>query len=141
MFPFARAGSICAFLLWLGGLALAAYLTLVHYQPAVLACPTTGLWHCAHVLHSAGSTVGPLPLATWGGLWLILAATVRHYKMRSISRVLGVVGLLGLGWAWFYEWHVHAVCLWCTGLQAIILWQCVLLARNTMHPASPSSPL
>lgn len=105
------------------GILIAGYLTWVHYQPTLLTCPSGGLWHCARVLHSAGSTLGPVPLATVGGLWLLAAWLTDHAGPWRVRPVLMVSGSWGLGWAWGYEWHLHALCVWCTLLQGIILIQ------------------
>jgi uncharacterized membrane protein len=78
------------------GWAIALYLTWVHYQPAVLMCPATGVWHCARVLHSAGSAIGPVPLATLGGLWLLLWRQPRSRWWNTAGFLLAA---LGLGWA------------------------------------------
>lgn len=115
------------------GIVIAGYLTWVHYQPAMLTCPSGGLWHCARVLHSAGSAIGPLPLATWGGLWFVAVWMTDHSALWWVRRVLMAAGALGLGWAWSYEWQLQAICLWCTGIQSIIVIQLIVWGKQDMR--------
>ncbi len=103
---------------WILGLLIAGYLTWVHYQPQILQCPDVGPINCTAVLHSPGSHISIIPLAIIGGIWLAFIPWLRTTRWNTSAAGLGV---LGLGWAWWHEWALHAICLWCSGLQIIIL--------------------
>ena len=53
------------------GLAVAVYLTVVHYAQGQvpLACASSGLVNCELVTSSAQSTLGPAPVAVLGLVW------------------------------------------------------------------------
>lgn len=113
------------------GIAVATYLTIVHYSTsAVLACPDTGLINCLKVTTSPQSLVLGIPVAAIGlayfavslvlclpGLWrkrsTVLAAGRLILASAGIGFVLYLVGteLLVLG----------VICLWCTAVHLIQL--------------------
>lgn len=115
------------------GAIISIYLTWVHYQPSVLACPQTGVINCSRVLHSPGSQIFGVPLALLGGLWL-LAALIAKYKGQVY--LLVVSGALGLIWAWGHEYIVHTICLWCTGMQLTVVYALVILVYRQLNVKS-----
>ena len=100
------------------GILIGFYLTLVHYASAPVACPVTAVINCVAVLHSAGSMLGPLPLALWGVMW-IMVARVLPRKLRSWLWM--PLGMGGIVWAVGHEWALGQICLWCSALQVDML--------------------
>lgn len=113
-------------LIWTGtlgpALLLALYLTGVHPAGGTVACPVTHVINCQTVLIGPGSVVWGVPLTDWGTLWaptgLVLAW---RFTPRGFLVAWILVGVSGLGWAWGHELSDHFLCLWCTGLQLLIL--------------------
>lgn len=100
---------------------LGVYLAGVHVAGGMIACPTVGIIHCQAVLTGPGSVVAGIPLPAWGALWAV-GGIVAVTRSRSIWATLWIVGgTAGLGWAWSHEWVDHAICLWCTGMQGLIV--------------------
>lgn len=118
-------------------LLLAIYLTGVHIAGATVACPTTHVINCQAVLTGPGSVVGGLPLPLWGAAWAILGGVLVWHGARSrwwTAWRFAAAG--GLGWAWAHEWSDHHLCLWCSGLQALILAGALLsIAWPSVHAA------
>lgn len=126
----ARPWLICA--AGLGGLAVAIYLTQVHYQGAALACTTTGPVDCDAVLHSSYALVPrtQLPVTLPGMAWF------------AGSALAGAMLGMGLGPGWLrpalLAWSVVGVgavlylvraevvvigrlCEWCTLVHLLVL--------------------
>ena len=97
------------------GVALAAYLTYVHYQPAALICTTGG--GCETVQQSkyavlAGIPVAVLGLAAWTGA-LVLAI----WDSALARTLLLAIALIALAFAVYLVvlqlFVIDAVCTWC----------------------------
>jgi uncharacterized membrane protein len=111
-------------LVLLGVLGIAAYLTWTHYAAVPVGCPAPVAGvpiDCARVLDSSGGSVAGLPLALWGGLWA-LAGWVIDRATRWVRLLWAAVGLAGVGWAVGHEAALGALCLWCTAMQAGIVF-------------------
>ncbi len=100
---------------------LGIYLTGVHVAGGAVACPTVSIIDCRTVLSGPGSVIAGIPLSTWGALWAAggIGIVMRHRSAWLTMWI--VIGLAGLGWAWTHEWVDHAICLWCTGMQGLVL--------------------
>ena len=116
-------------ILALGGLAVAAYLTVAHYtSPQTLACPDTGFINCAKVTTSPQSVVYGVPVAVVGLVYFALVLVACLPQMwRSPSRwvALGRLGLVSGAMA-FVIYLVGTellvlgvICLWCAVVHVI----------------------
>lgn len=108
-------------------IAVAAYLTWVHYQPQALICAVDG--GCHTVQSSRYAMIGPVPVALLGlglavallGLWAV--RWLRPPLAPAVS--IATVGLL-VGAVTYYGWLTHvelnvldAICQWCV-LSALL---------------------
>lgn len=111
------------------GTVIAAYLTLLHYVEGVpLYCPGGGIVNCGEVLTSPESVWGGVPVPLWGVLWFLTGLVLYHWRRFPprwkglaawIWSVIGLAAVLTLVYDEF--WVLHAICLWCSALHAIIL--------------------
>jgi uncharacterized membrane protein len=82
-------------LLGLVGLAISAYLTVVHYTAGQvpLACSTSGLVNCEQVTSSPESMLGPVPVAVlgvaWFGVFLLAVAEWAADQPASVRQGVG----------------------------------------------------
>ena len=103
-------------------LLLALYLTGVHLAGGTVACPVTRVINCQTVLTGPGSVVWGVPLTGWGALWALTGLIRTGRSMpRGFLVAWVLVGISGLGWAWGHELSDHFLCLWCTGLQLLMV--------------------
>jgi len=102
------------------GLAIAGYLTVVHYAGGTPGC---AIAHgCAVVQESAYATLAGVPVAVLGlaGYGAILVALARDGEgWRAATAFLALAGLGFSGWLTWVEIGVlRAVCVWCVGSAA-----------------------
>ncbi|MBX5467157.1 MAG: vitamin K epoxide reductase family protein [Firmicutes bacterium] len=106
-------------------LGITAYLTWAHWAHQQVVCPSSagGVIHCTQVLTGPGSVVFGLPFAFWGALWAAFGLFWPLWSRgnRWIGTVWEGIGLVALAWALGFEWRDHAVCLWCSAAQLMIL--------------------
>ena len=101
----------------LAGLAIAAYLTLVHYAGGE---PVCAIAHgCATVQKSSYAEFAGVPVALLGllGYVAILGSLVKDTETtRAITVLLAVCGLAFSAWLTYVEiWELEAICIWCVG--------------------------
>jgi len=111
------------------GLALSAYLTFEHVtQNATLACSSTATVDCQKVTESEWSYFLGVPVAVLGLLFFVsMVALCLPATYRRGSKALDVVRVawcaIGLAFALYLVfaelYHIHAICLWCTGVHAV----------------------
>ena len=99
----------------LAGLAIAAYLTVVHYSGST---PVCAISHgCATVQHSRYAELGGVPVALLGlaGYAAILASLARDSEgARTVTAFLSLAGFGFSGWLTYVELaRLEAVCSWC----------------------------
>ena len=127
-----RPGAWLLLALATAGFAVAAYLTTVHYAHVPLACSDTGLVNCARVVTSQFSVVPGtnLPITVPGmGFFLVsfvlAVAQLRgpyRYGLRQAHFGWACLGLLTVFYLVFVELvELHNICLWCTGVHALIV--------------------
>lgn len=119
------------------GLAVAAYLTLVHYRSELLVCAVGG---CETVQKSPYAELLGIPVALLGlGMSIVLAGLTglrRLQPAREDQTTLAIFGLALAGTVFtlyltYLELFViHAICQWCV-LFAIITW--LLTAVEGVH--------
>lgn len=131
----ARAGATAAGVL---GLAIATYLTVVHYAGGRPAC---GIAHgCATVQASEWATFAGVPVAllgTLGYLAIVASLWVPGETARITGAVMAIGGLGFSGYLTYRElFDIHAICQWCVTsavLMAALAALCV--ARAVRAPA------
>jgi uncharacterized membrane protein len=113
------------------GLAISAYLTIVHYSSSVtLACTSNGTINCEKVTSSPQSELLGVPVALWGSVYFVVliaaclpwAWTSRAPAIRIARMVLVVAGVgmvLRLIYAELFE--IDAICLWCTAVHVVMV--------------------
>ncbi len=111
------------------GLAIAAYLTVVHYTGAA---PVCGIGHgCATVQQSAYSELAGVPVALLG---LLAYATLLGALLRDHRRLAATVAFTGFGFsAWLTYVEVaelDAICPWCVASALCMTALAVLTARE-----------
>jgi uncharacterized membrane protein len=103
------------------GLAIAAYLTAVHYAHTSPICTTGG---CEQVQRSSYAKLGGVPVALLGLLAYaaILATTARRGVEASLAGA--VIALAGAGFSAYLLWaqiaRIHAICQWCIGSDVVM---------------------
>lgn len=122
------------FALSLAGLAIAGYLTALHYNSAIpLACKSGGIVNCESVLTSPVSVVFGAPVALYGLLWFAVAIVLAVCSLRTkqewespllrwaglIWALLGTVTVLYL--VYLEVGVVGKLCLWCTVVHLLVL--------------------
>jgi len=122
-------------LLSLAGAAIAIYLTTVHYENAPLLCSSGGLINCSRVLSSPYSVVPgtSIPITVPGLAWSLVSAVLavagsRQTQPQALRRIYlaqftwSLLALLVVLYLVYLELVVlHSICIWCTGVHAIIL--------------------
>ena len=113
----------------LAGLAIAAYLTWVHYAGVKPIC--TGISNCERVQTSSYAKLAGVPVAVIGvaGYAAILASlTMRGDAGRITTAFLAFVGLgLSAYLTWAELFRIDAICQWCVA-SAIVMSAIAVLA-------------
>lgn len=113
----------------LAGFAVAAYLSVLHYDPALpLACSASGTVNCERVLTSPYAVAAGLPVAVWGAVWfagaaaLALRFTAGVPWMRYAALVWAAAGAAAVLRFVYVELAViGSICLWCTIVHALVI--------------------
>jgi uncharacterized membrane protein len=121
-------------LLSLVGLAVAAYLTSVHYAGVPLACTKGGIVDCAAVTTSTYSVIPgtQVPITLPGMLWFVVNAgfVLAAWRARGwvpprlvvAHAAWGALGLLTVLYLVFVEIvRLHKICEWCTVIHVLTL--------------------
>jgi uncharacterized membrane protein len=131
------------------GLAIAAYLTLLHYVTSVpLVCGRGTVIDCETVLSSPASMVLGVPVAVWGLLWFAVAFALALMWARAADgaeppylRVAGLawtlIGTAVVLWLVYQEIaDIGRICIWCTVIHLLVLALLVIEVRADQHPAA-----
>jgi uncharacterized membrane protein len=112
------------------GLAVAVYLTVVHYAHTSPICTTGG---CEKVQHSSYSMLHGVPVALLGAIayaCVLLTAAVRGVPSAAAG---ALIALVGVGFSGYLLWaqlaRIHAICQWCVGndvLAALLAVACIV---------------
>ncbi len=123
------------------GVAIAAYLTLLHYDTAVpLYCSNTGSVDCQQVLTSAQSVVLGLPVALYGlvwfavALWLLVGGSAWKDRAANLWTLVGAVAVVYLVYTELIV--IGKICLWCTSVHVIVLAIFVLQSLGAPRAAA-----
>jgi uncharacterized membrane protein len=110
-----------ATVLTLAGIAIAGYLTWVHYEGLSPVCTTGG---CERVQASSYSEIGPIPVALLGliGYVAILASlAVRGDVGRAVTFMLALSGFAFILYLTYLELFViDAICQWCVASAVVM---------------------
>jgi uncharacterized membrane protein len=122
----------------IAGLAIASYLTVVHYTGRM---PVCAIAHgCATVQKSSYAELLGVPVAVLGllGYAGILASLVKDTEItRSVTAVLAVAGMAFSAWLTSVEvFRLHAICIWCVG-SALCMTLLAALAATRLLTAAP----
>lgn len=106
------------------GIIDSAYLTVVHFMPSALKCPTLAtVVNCEDVLTSNFSAVFGIPIAILGLVWFVaslLFLTLGHNKViKNIWMMFGVGGVL---YSITAQTIIGKVCIYCTTLDILIIF-------------------
>jgi uncharacterized membrane protein len=142
---------VTAFVLCLGGLVAAGYLTYEHFTGSTtLACSDTGAVNCLKVTTSAYSKVLGVPVALLGLIFFVVMTAlcspqgwvlsqVRPVvgRLRIVAAGVGVVSVFYLVWAELFR--IDAICLWCTGVHVItvVLFGVLVFASASTSGLAP----
>ncbi|MGH7903675.1 MAG: vitamin K epoxide reductase family protein [Candidatus Dormibacteraceae bacterium] len=138
------------------GMAIAAYLTVVHYAHIPLACSVTGVVNCAEVTQSSYSVMPgtSVPVTVPGMIWFAVSGLLAGLAVRATAngrreprRLRGahlawsLAGLAAVLYLVYAEVVViHRICEWCTAVHALILIT-VLLSLARAQRMAPSDGL
>jgi uncharacterized membrane protein len=111
--------------------AIAAYLTLIHYEEDLLVCSVVE--GCETVQSSAYATIGPIPVALLGlvsALGMVLVAVGRAYlpeqRFTTSAVLTGMLlfSLLYLIYLTYIEiFVIEAICQWCVAYMIVVaIW-------------------
>jgi uncharacterized membrane protein len=116
------------------GLAIAAYLSVLHYDTAIpLVCSTSGTVNCERVLSSPEASWQGIPVALWGVGWFAVAAVLAILSLaRRGTPEPSWLRRAGLGWTmigaasvvWFLYTElvvIGNICAWCTVVHVVII--------------------
>lgn len=150
--PHRRWPWIAGTLITLAGIAVATYLTWVHYHPGLkLACPDTGIINCAAVTSSQYSSILGVPVALLGLLYFVAMLPLQlPVAWRSPSRwvrglrVAGAVaGIAMVLWLVTAELMlVGKICIYCTSVHLLTFALLAVVVFGTIATAPrPASEL
>jgi len=127
-------GQIALFTLALINIAIAIYLTIVHYNTHVtLVCSSSGLVNCEHVLSSPYAFIPgtAIPISIAGILWSIVGVALaviawlvwpEKHLVRIAELAWAGIGMLSVFYLVYVELVLlHAICIWCTAVHVIVL--------------------
>lgn len=127
-----RARDWTAIALGVIAVAIAAYLTLVHYEEDLLVCSV--LHGCATVQQSDYAMIGPVPVALLGllaslamvavAIWRLVNQSADRFLATAILAGMLLASLLYLSYLTYLELFViDAICQWCVAyLIVTTLW-------------------
>jgi uncharacterized membrane protein len=120
------------------GVAIAAYLTWIHYQPGALVC-LRGSTGCETVSKSSYAELGGVPVALLGlvaYVVLLVSAFLRALVAVAAAAAIALAGLAFAGWLVYVQASIlDAWCAWCLASDVVLTLltaACVLrLVRET----------
>jgi len=130
-----------ATVLTLAGIAIAGYLTWVHYEGLSPICTTGG---CERVQASSYSEIGPIPVALLGliGYVVILASlAIRGDVGRAATFMLALAGFAFSVYLTYLELFViDAICQWCVASAVVMTALLVVASIRLLRPGAPVRP-
>jgi len=133
--------TLVATALTLLGIAIAGYLTYVHYEGLSPVCTTGG---CERVQASSYSEIGPIPVALLGliGYVVILASLFVPGDIgRALTFMLTLTGFAFSIYLTYLELFViDAICQWCVGSAVVMTALLVASLVRLLRPAGRGQP-
>jgi len=139
-----------ALLAGLAGIAISAYLTIVHYAALPLVCTTTGIISCERVLGSPYSVIAGsgLPTSAAGIVWFSVSAGLALVQLtgRGSARqarlhlAWSAVGLATVLYLVFLEIvQLGALCIWCSSAHALVVLTFLITLTRTQTFSAPTA--
>jgi len=140
-----------ALLAGLAGIAISAYLTIVHYAALPLVCTTTGIISCERVLGSPYSVIAGsgLPTSAAGIIWFAVSAGLAlveltgrgsQARMATLHLAWSAVGLATVLYLVFLEIvQLGALCIWCSSAHALVVLTFLIALTRTQRFAAPTA--
>jgi len=123
----------------LAGIAVAGYLTAVHYAHTSPICTTGG---CEKVQHSSYAELAGVPVALLGLFAYVAILATTAVRGVGASLAGAVLGLSGAAFSGYLLWaqlaRIHAICQWCVGNDAIIAVAAVLCVVRLLREPLPA---
>ena len=127
--------------LTLAGIAIASYLTYIHYEGLSPVCTTGG---CERVQASTYSEIGPIPVALLGliGYVLILLSLfVRGDVGRALTFMLTLSGFaFSLYLTYLEVFVIDALCQWCLASAVVMTALFITATVRLLRLAAPDQP-
>ncbi len=121
----------------LGGIAVAGYLTYVHYEPNALIC--TGSGGCEAVQDSSYAVLLGVPVAVLGlGAWVAaLVLTIWNSELaRTLTAALAIGSLAFVAYLVILQLFViDAICVWCMVNDLVLVPALTVLALLRLRTA------
>lgn len=132
------------------GLAISAYLTVVHYSALPLVCTTSGVISCERVLSSPYSVVAGsgLPTSAAGIIWFSVSAALAAGQLtgRRAAAIMrwhllwSAIGLATVVYLVFLEIvQLGAICIWCTSAHALVVVTFLIALTRWRQAASAAT--
>lgn len=125
----------------LAGIAIASYLTWVHYEGISPVCTTGG---CERVQASTYAEIGPIPVALLGlaGYVLILASLAVSGELgRALTFMLTLTGFaFSLYLTYLEVFVIDALCQWCLASAVVMTALFVTATVRLLRLAGPDQP-
>jgi len=128
---------LSALLVSLAGIAVSAYLTVLHYAGVIPGCPVTGPINCEAVLSSSYAVIGgtAVPTSAAGIVWFGVSALLWTRPAGRAHLVWSGVGLATVLYLVFIEIvRLGVICLWCTATHVLVV--AIVLIALASRPAT-----
>jgi uncharacterized membrane protein len=133
----------------LAGIAISAYLTVVHYSALPLVCTTSGIISCERVLSSPYSVIAGsgLPTSAAGIVWFsvsvgLMSAQLAGHNSAAILRwhlLWSAIGLATVIYLVFLEIvQLGALCIWCSSAHALVVMTFLIALTRVQAVAAPT---
>ena len=128
------------------GLGASIYLTITHFAPKALACPSNPHYSCEKVTQSPQSEILGIPVAMLGLVFFVpmlllclpaawRAADRRIHLARLVLSVTGVGMIIYLISAELFL--IKSICLWCSSVHVVTLLLFIIIATTSPIVLAP----
>jgi uncharacterized membrane protein len=124
------------------GIAVAGYLTYIHYKPAALICTVGG--GCETVQDSKYAVLAGIPIAIFGLAAWIAAFVLTLWNTDMARTLTAALALAALAFAAYLVilqlFVIDAICIWCMANDVVLIPLFVVLALGRLWTA-PAAPV
>ncbi len=131
------------------GIAISAYLTVVHYSALPLVCTTTGAISCERVLSSQYAVIAGsgLPTSVAGIVWFSVSAGLAAAQLLGARRpaivrwhlLWSAIGLATVIYLVFLEIvQLGAICIWCSAAHALVVVMFLIALTRVQSAITPN---